>query len=72
MRLPPVCPARLLDHLIGQEEQRGGYRQPERLGGLEVDDQLELQRLLHGQLRGLGAFEDLVDVGGGASAASRG
>ena len=42
----PVCPARLLDHLIGQEEQGGGQRDPERLGGLEVNDQF----VLHGHL----------------------
>src|SRR5262245_33515370 len=33
-----VCPARLLDHLICHEEQGWGHREPERLGGLEVDD----------------------------------
>ena len=41
-------------------------RQPEGLGRPEVDDQLELGRLLDGQLAGLGALEDLVDVGRGA------
>ena len=38
VRLPPVCPTCLLDHLIGQEEQGGGHRYPKRLGGLEIDD----------------------------------
>ena len=30
--------AGLLDHLISQQEQRGGHRNPQRLGGFEVDD----------------------------------
>src|SRR5262249_38912179 len=60
VRLLPVCPPRLLDHLIGQEEQGRGQRQPERLGGLEVDDQLELGGLLHRQLGGVGTFQELV------------
>ena len=31
MRLPPVSPACLLDHLIGQEQQGGGYCHPSAL-----------------------------------------
>jgi hypothetical protein len=61
---PPVCPAHLLDHLIRQEEQRWRHRDPQCLGGLEVDDELELHGLLHGQVGGLGPFEDLVHIGG--------
>src|SRR5262249_36201246 len=64
VRLIPVCPARLLDHLIRQEEQRWRDRDPERLGRLEVDDQLEFYGLLHRQVGGLGAFQDLVYVRG--------
>ncbi len=33
-------------------------RQAERLGGLEIDDQLECRRLLDRQIGGLGALED--------------
>jgi hypothetical protein len=40
--------ASLADHLVRQEQERRGDRDPERLGGLQVDDQLELRRLLHG------------------------
>ena len=38
----------------------------ERLGGLEVDDQLELGRVLHRQVARLLALEDAVDIAGGA------
>src|SRR5438445_586450 len=52
----PLCPAlrphrpgpRLLEHLVRLEEDGWGNRQAEGLGGLEVDDQLELRGLLHG------------------------
>ena len=46
---PLPCPcALLLEHLVRQEEERRGKRDPERLCGLAVEDQLELRGLLHG------------------------
>src|SRR5260370_851589 len=54
-----------LDHLIRPLQERLGDRQAEGLGGLEVDDQLELGRLFDGKIAGLGSFEDLVHVGRG-------
>ena len=51
------------DPLVLQERRRD--RQAEGLRGLEVDEQLELGRLLHGQVGGLGAIQDSVDMGGG-------
>src|SRR6267143_1780786 len=54
-----------LDNLVRLREQRRRARQPQRLRGLQVDDELELRRQLDRQVAGLGALEDLVDVGGG-------
>src|SRR5262245_50950336 len=55
--------ARSLDHLIRPRQHCGRDRQPELTGGLEVDDQLELARLLDRQVGGLRALEDLVHEG---------
>src|SRR6266511_3823371 len=57
---------RLLDDLIRPLQHRLRDGQAERLCGLQVDDQLVLCRLLHGQIARLGPFENLVHVGGGA------
>jgi hypothetical protein len=35
----------LFDHLVGQREQRRRNFKPERFGGLQIDDELELGRL---------------------------
>jgi len=40
----------LLDHLVSLKEDRLRDRQPERLGGLQVNHQLELRRPLHRQV----------------------
>jgi hypothetical protein len=53
------------DHLVGAAEQRRRHVEPERLGGLGVEHQLEFGRLLHRKVRGLLAPEDAVDVTGG-------
>src|SRR5215510_12615715 len=55
------------DHLVGSGEHRGRQVEAERLRSLEIDDQLVLGGLLNRQVGGLGALEDLVDVGGGAA-----
>ena len=36
-----------LNHFIHPGQQGRGERQPERLGGLHIEDQLELRRLLY-------------------------
>jgi hypothetical protein len=49
----------LLNHLVGAQQERFGDGQPDRLGGLHIDDQLEFCRLLHRQVRGFGALQNL-------------
>jgi hypothetical protein len=52
----------LLEHLVRLKEERRGDGEAEGLGRLEVDDQLARGGLLDGEVRGLGALEDLVHL----------
>src|SRR6266542_4184531 len=56
-----------LNHLVRTQQQRLRNRYPERLSGPEVDHELKLRRLFHGQVAGIGAFEYLVDVSRGSA-----
>src|SRR5258707_5160925 len=58
----PQQTAALLYDLVGLGEECRWNINAERLGGLEVDDQLEGRRLLDRQIGGLGALEDLSHV----------
>ena len=51
----------LLNHLVGAAKQDCWHLQPHRLRRLEIDHQLELGRLLDGQLGRIRPFENLVD-----------
>ena len=48
------------EHLGRLEEEDRGIVRPRRLGGLQVDDQLEAHRSLHGQLGRFRPFEDPI------------
>jgi hypothetical protein len=52
----------LFDHLVGASEQRWRHVEPERPGGLEVDDEFVLGRRLHRQVGRLLAPKDAIDV----------
>src|SRR5215469_8468116 len=51
-----------LDDLVGAGEDRRRDRQAERLRGLQIDNQFEPSRLLHGQVRRLFALQDTSGV----------
>jgi hypothetical protein len=53
----------LFDHLVGKGEQLVGHGKAERLCGLEVDHQLELDWGLNGKLARLLALEDAIGIG---------
>jgi hypothetical protein len=48
--------------LVGAAGQCQRYREPERLGGREVDEELHLHHLLDRQISRLGTAEDLAGV----------
>jgi len=52
----------LLDHLIGSRKQFVWDGEAQRLGGLEIDDQLKLCRHLQWKIGRLLTLEDAVDV----------
>ena len=54
----------LANHLIRLEKDMWGNREPKGLSRLEIDDQLKLHRLLHRQVRRLGAFQDTIHIVG--------
>src|SRR6266550_1956296 len=61
----PVDPkVALIDHLVGDREQRRRHVEAEGSCGLEVDEQFEPGRKLHRQVAGLLTFEDAIDVAG--------
>jgi hypothetical protein len=52
----------LPDHFVCLEEECWGDYETDGLGGLKIDDQFERRGQLHGQVRRLGAFEDVIRI----------
>src|SRR5690242_3958034 len=63
--------SRSFNDLVGAGENRLRYCQSERLGGFQVDDQLEFRRLLEWQVSWLGALEDLSGINAALAIDSR-
>ena len=61
----PQQTASLFDQFVGAAEKRQRHGKAERLGGLEIDDQLDVGGLLHRQIRGLLALENAAGVDAG-------
>src|SRR5262245_32223412 len=59
--------SRLFDHAIDAQQYRRGDRETQSFDALEVDHEFEFDRLLHGQIGGLGAFENPVHKDGTAA-----
>src|SRR3989442_437360 len=62
LRRPRWSSIGLLNDLIRPHQERLRNRQAEGLGGLEVDDQIELRGLFDRKIGGLGTFEDFVQI----------
>jgi hypothetical protein len=50
------------DHLVGAADQWQGHLYAKRVGGLHIDDQLQLSSLLHRQIGRLLALENSASV----------
>ena len=59
----PVTIRPLFDNLVGTGEQRRWHFQAERLGGFEIDDQLELGGLSDRQVTGPFTLKDAIHIG---------
>src|SRR5262245_39140422 len=62
-----VSASPLSNHLIRSRQHVGRNRQADLLGGFQIDDELELHRLLDRKIGGLRALQNLVHVGGGTA-----
>src|SRR5262245_8617839 len=57
----------LINHLVGTREHGRWNSEAQGVGGLKIDHQLELRRLLDWQISGLCALENFFNVAGGAT-----
>ena len=60
--VPDEKARRSLDYAVGPLQERGRDREAEGPGGSQVDHQLELGRLLNGEVDDPGAPQDAVDI----------
>ena len=63
VRFGPIADIWLsLDHLVGEQQERLGKREAERLGRLKIDDEFKLDWRLHWQIARRLAFEDAINI----------
>ena len=55
-----------LDHLVGAGEEERRKGEPEAVGSLEIDDEVEFRGFIDRQIAGLGTAQDAIDIAGGA------
>src|SRR5262249_43640793 len=65
-------PAPSLDNLVRSRQHIRRNREADQLGCFQIDDELELRRLLYGKVGRLGSLQDFVDQSGGVSAIGTG
>src|SRR2546423_9484988 len=65
--IAPACLAHSFDHLVGSKQKLRRDGQAKCLGGLQIDHEIVLGRLLVGQITRLLAAQDAVDVGRGTA-----
>jgi hypothetical protein len=54
-----------LDHLVSSGEEPVRHGEAKRFGGCKIDDEIEFGGLLHRNVSGLGAAQNLIDEVGG-------
>src|SRR5215475_10918892 len=59
--------ARLFDHLVGAREQRRGHGEAERIGGREINEEIEFGRLLDREFGWLRSTQNLIDQVGSSA-----
>ena len=57
----------LFDHLVGAGEDQRRDREAERVRGLEIDDEIEPDRLLDRQVGGARSLQDAIDIARGTA-----
>jgi hypothetical protein len=63
VRFGPIADiACLIDYSVGAIEQRARHVQAKRFGGFEIDDKLEFDWLLDGQIGGLCSGQNLLHI----------
>jgi hypothetical protein len=61
--IPSSVRSNLLDHLVGEGDERRRHREAEHFCSPQVDDEIELDRCLHGEIDHLLTLKEAIDIG---------